>query len=218
MRSKLLTSLVMLIMSVSLMAQNVAINGVVVDKIGPVIGASVLEKGTTNGTMTDLDGKFSLTVKPGATIVISSIGYSTREIAVNGQTSFSVTLEEDSEFLDEVVVVGYGTMKKSDLSGSSVSMKEEDLKGTIVSSLDQTLQGRAAGVQAVQTSGAPGSSSSIRVDRLQSTQTQNLSTSSTVSSYRAEVHVVRTSVSVMRSVTVPFPPSPLFQQSTLPIS
>lgn len=163
MRSKLLTSLVMLIMSVSLMAQNVAINGVVVDKIGPVIGASVLEKGTTNGTMTDLDGKFSLTVKPGATIVISSIGYSTREIAVNGQTSFSVTLEEDSEFLDEVVVVGYGTMKKSDLSGSSVSMKEEDLKGTIVSSLDQTLQGRAAGVQAVQTSGAPGSSSSIRV-------------------------------------------------------
>lgn len=154
-----------LAMSVSLMAQNVAVSGVVVDKVGPVIGASVLEKGNTgNGTMTDLDGKFSLTVKSGSTIVISSIGYKTEEILVDGsRTAFNITLSEDAEFLDEVVVVGYGTMKKSDLSGASVSMKEEDLRGTIVSSLDQTLQGRAAGVQAVQTSGAPGSSSSIRV-------------------------------------------------------
>lgn len=154
-----------LAMSVSLMAQNVAVSGVVVDKVGPVIGASVLEKGNTgNGTMTDLDGKFSLTVKSGSTIVISAIGYKTEEILVDGsRTAFNVTLSEDAEFLDEVVVVGYGTMKRSDLSGASVSMSEESLKGSVISSLDQSLQGRAAGVQAVTTSGAPGSSSSIRV-------------------------------------------------------
>lgn len=164
MRSKLLTCLVALVTSVSLMAQNVTIKGVVTDKIGPVVGASVLEKGNqSNGTVTDLDGGFSLTVKSNATIVISSIGYTTREIQVNGQTSIDIVLTEDNEFLDEVVVVGYGTMKRSDLSGASVSMNEESLKGSVISSLDQSLQGRAAGVQAVTTSGAPGSSSSIRV-------------------------------------------------------
>lgn len=164
MRSKLLTCLLALAMSVSLMAQNVTVKGVVVDKIGPVIGASVLEKGNeSNGTVTDLDGVFSLTVKSGATIVISSIGYTTQEIAVNGRTTIDITLTEDSEFLDEVVVVGYGTMKKSDLAGASVSMKEDDIKGSIITNLDQSLQGRAAGVTAVSTSGAPGSSSSIRV-------------------------------------------------------
>ncbi len=96
-------------------------------------------------------------------IEISSIGYKTQEITVGTQTNFTVTLSEDNEFLDEVVVVGYGSMKKSDLAGASVSMKESDLKGSIISSLDQSLQGRAAGVTAVTTSGAPGSSSSIRV-------------------------------------------------------
>lgn len=130
---------------------------------GPVIGASVIEKGTTNGTMTDNDGHFTLTVSKGAVIEISSIGYKTQEITVGAQTNFTVTLSEDNEFLDEVVVVGYGSMKKSDLAGASVSMKESDLKGSIISSLDQSLQGRAAGVTAVTTSGAPGSSSSIRV-------------------------------------------------------
>ena len=133
------------------------------DQTGPVIGASVIEKGTTNGTMTDNDGHFTLTVSKGAVIEISSIGYKTQEITVGAQTNFTVTMSEDNEFLDEVVVVGYGSMKKSDLAGASVSMKESDLKGSIISSLDQSLQGRAAGVTAVTTSGAPGSSSSIRV-------------------------------------------------------
>ncbi len=104
-----------------------------------------------------------ITVKPGATLVFSSIGYATQEVVVGNQTQINVLLKEDTEFLDEVVVVGYGTMKRSDLSGASVSMKEEDLKGSIITNLDQSLQGRAAGVSAVQTSGAPGSSSSIRV-------------------------------------------------------
>lgn len=146
-----------------MMAQKVPVSGTVSDQTGPVIGASVIEKGTTNGTMTDNDGHFTLTVSKGAVIEISSIGYKTQEITVGAQTNFTVTLSEDNEFLDEVVVVGYGSMKKSDLTGASVSMKESDLKGSIISSLDQSLQGRAAGVTAVTTSGAPGSSSSIRV-------------------------------------------------------
>ena len=150
-------------LSISMVAQKVPVSGTVSDQTGPVIGASVIEKGTTNGTMTDNDGHFTLTVSKGAVIEISSIGYKTQEITVGAQTNFTVTLSEDNEFLDEVVVVGYGSMKKSDLAGASVSMKESDLKGSIISSLDQSLQGRAAGVTAVTTSGAPGSSSSIRV-------------------------------------------------------
>ena len=163
MKSKLFTCLAMLLLSFSLMAQTKQVSGTVVDKVGPVAGASVIEKGTQNGAVTDLDGKWSLSVPQGATIVISSIGYKDVELLVGSQNVYNATLQEDRQLLDEVVVVGYGTMKRSDLSGSSVSMNEESLRGSIVSSLDQTLQGRAAGVTAVQTSGAPGSSSSIRV-------------------------------------------------------
>jgi TonB-linked SusC/RagA family outer membrane protein len=163
MKQKLLTCLLTLLASVSLMAQNVTVTGAVSDQTGPVIGASVFEKGTGNGAVTDLDGKFSISVKPGATLVFSSIGYATQEIPIGSQRVFNIFLQEDKEYLDEVVVVGYGSMKRSDLSGASVSMKEEDLKGSIITNLDQSLQGRAAGVSAVQTSGAPGSSSSIRV-------------------------------------------------------
>lgn len=163
MKGKLFSCLVLMFLSISMMAQKVPVSGTVSDHTGPVIGASVIEKGTTNGTMTDNDGHFTLTVSKGAVIEISSIGYKTQEITVGAQTNFTVTLSEDNEFLDEVVVVGYGSMKRSDLAGASVSMKESDLKGSIISSLDQSLQGRAAGVTAVTTSGAPGSSSSIRV-------------------------------------------------------
>lgn len=163
MKGKLFSCLVLMFLSISMVAQKVPVSGTVSDQTGPVIGASVIEKGTTNGTMTDNDGRFTLTVSKGAVIEISSIGYKTQEITVGAQTNFTVTLSEDNEFLDEVVVVGYGSMKKSDLAGASVSMKESDLKGSIISSLDQSLQGRAAGVTAVTTSGAPGSSSSIRV-------------------------------------------------------
>ena len=163
MKQKFVTFMLALLATAALFAQNKTVTGVVTDNVGPVIGASVMEKGTGNGVITDLDGRYEITVKPGATLVFSSIGYATQEIAVGSQSVINVQFSEDAEFLDEVVVVGYGTMKRSDLSGASVSMKEEDLKGSIISSLDQSLQGRAAGVSAVQTSGAPGSSSSIRV-------------------------------------------------------
>ncbi|MGM9752984.1 MAG: SusC/RagA family TonB-linked outer membrane protein [Candidatus Cryptobacteroides sp.] len=163
MKSKLFTCLAMLFLSFSLMGQTKVVKGVVSDNVGPVYGASVLEKGTMNGAITDLDGNFSLSVPKGAVIVVSSIGFKDVEILIGDQDVYNVTLEEDRLLLDDVVVVGYGVMKKSDFSGASASMKESDLKATIVSSLDQSLQGRVAGVQAVQTSGAPGSSSAIRV-------------------------------------------------------
>lgn len=140
------------------------IKGKVVDAAGEtVIGANVLEKGTTNGVITDIDGNFVLNVSSGATLEISYIGYVTQTIKVTNQTSLHIVLKEDSETLDEVVVVGYGTMKKSDLSGASVSVGEDAIKGSVITNLDQSLQGRAAGVSAVSTSGAPGSSSSICV-------------------------------------------------------
>ncbi len=162
MKQKFVTFMLALLATTALFAQN-KVTGKVSDDQGPAIGVSVMEKGTNNGVITDMDGNYVITVKPGATLVFSSIGYANQEIVVGSQSVINVLLKEDAEFLDEVVVVGYGTMKRSDLSGSSVSMKEEDLKGSIITNLDQSLQGRAAGVTAVQTSGAPGSSSSIRV-------------------------------------------------------
>ena len=140
------------------------ITGTVVDASGPIIGASVVVKGTSNGVVTDFDGNFQLNASPGQTLVVSYVGYLKKEVKVTAnQTNIQITLEEDKQLLDEVVVVGYGTMKKSDLSGASVSLGEQALKGSVITSLDQSLQGRATGVTAVTTSGAPGSSSYIRV-------------------------------------------------------
>ena len=164
MKQKLVSFMLALLATTALFAQNKTVTGRVTDQSGQgVIAASVMEKGTANGVVTDFDGNYSITVKAGATLEFSSIGYAAQEIAVGAQSVINVVLSEDTQLLDEIVVVGYGTMKRSDLSGASVSMKEEDLKGSIITSLDQSLQGRAAGVSAVQTSGAPGSSSSIRV-------------------------------------------------------
>ena len=164
MKHKLLTIMLAFLATATGLFAQVRVTGTVTDDTGyGVIGASVMEKGTQNGAVTDIDGKYVITVRPGATLVFSSIGYATQEVAVGSRSVVDVLLALDTELLDEVVVVGYGTMKRSDLSGASVSMREEDLKGSIITNLDQSLQGRAAGVSAVQTSGAPGSSSSIRV-------------------------------------------------------
>ena len=132
------------------------VTGTVSDAMGPVIGASVVVKGTSNGVATDLEGNFTLQVNQGQTLVVSYIGFLTKEITVGSQSHYDIILEEDKKVLDEVVVVGYGTMKKSDISGASVSLGENAVKGSIITSLDQSLQGRAAGVTAVSTSGAPG--------------------------------------------------------------
>ncbi|KKN83408.1 hypothetical protein LCGC14_0299430 [marine sediment metagenome] len=145
--------------------QQTLIEGTVLDsKDQPLPGASIVEKGTTNGTQTDFDGKFSLEVQDEkGVLVISYLGFSTREVSIDGQTNISVKLEEDAAGLDEVVVVGYGSVKKSDLTGSVSSVSSEDLVAFPVIDATQALQGRAAGVTVQSTNGAPGSDYSIQI-------------------------------------------------------
>lgn len=144
-------------------AQQVLVSGNIVDDTGvSVIGASVLEKGTTNGTITDIDGKFSISVSKESTLVVSFVGYSTQEIPVQGKTFFDIVLKEDSEVLDEVVVVGYGTMKKNDLTGAISSVSAKDLGKQPSSSLGAALQGRATGLQVI-SNGAPGDNVSMKI-------------------------------------------------------
>ena len=118
------------------------ITGTVVDAQGPVIGASVVEKGKTgNGVITDFDGKFTLNVNPGATIVVSYVGYQTQEIKVGNQSSINITLKEDDALLEEVVVVGYGTMRKKDLTGSVVQIDPSKIADQNPGSVQDLLRG-----------------------------------------------------------------------------
>ena len=145
----------------SVWAQN-AIRGSVVDSGNePVIGAAVLVPGTTNGVTTNLDGQFEIRVAPGTTLEVSCIGYvSQRVAAANGMV---VVLQDDAEMLEETVVIGYGVQRKSDLTGSVASVREDDLKNRSTSDAAAALQGKAAGVQVIQASGAPGKAAAIRV-------------------------------------------------------
>ena len=128
--------------------QTINVTGTVNDALGPVIGASVVEKGNSgNGTITDMDGKFSLRVPSDATLVISFVGYATQEIPLNGRTSISVNLKEDTEMLQEVVVVGFGTQKKVNLTGSIGIADAKDLEARPVSNATQALQGLVPGLQ-----------------------------------------------------------------------
>ena len=140
------------------------ISGVVNDEFGPVAGANVIIKGTTNGTMTDMDGNFTITNVPeGAILQVSFIGYLTKELPVGNQTTFTVMLTEDSQALEEVVVVGYGVQRKSDVTGSiSVTKADEMLKQQSFSALDG-LKGKASGVNIFSNSGQPGGSSRVMI-------------------------------------------------------
>lgn len=144
--------------------QSTPVTGVVTSQTDgePMIGVSVLVKGTGNGTITDLNGNYSIKASNGQTLVFSYIGYQDLELTVTKMV-MNVTLKEDTKLLDEVVVVGYGTMKRSDLTGSVVSVSGDDLKKSVITSLDQALQGRAAGVQVTQNSGAPGGGISVNI-------------------------------------------------------
>lgn len=146
-------------------AQDLTVTGTVTDNFGPVIGASIVVEGTSNGCITDLDGKFSLTGVPAnGTLVFSYIGYQTQKIAVNGKTSISVKLAEDTQLLQEVVVVGYGVQRKSDLTGAVASVKAGDaLKNTPSGNVSDALQGRMAGVSVLSGSGDPSQDNTIRV-------------------------------------------------------
>lgn len=145
--------------------QQKQVSGVVVDTNGdPVIGANIVEKGTTNGTISDLEGRFHLNVAPGATLVITYIGYIPQEVKVDGRSFLTITLHEDSEVLDEVVVIGYGTMRKKDLTGAVTAVKGDELASRKTTQLSTALQGAIAGVTVTRDNNAPGAAAgSIRV-------------------------------------------------------
>lgn len=164
-KKNLMLSMLMLLMPLSLLAQEIKVQGVVKDPTGEtVIGATVMQKGTNNGAVTDVDGNFTLTVPSNATLTISYIGYATQEIAVNGKTEFSIVMEDDSQALNEVVVVGYGTMDKKELTSAIAHVGEKDF--LTVSSLDPSMmiQGKVAGVSITNTgSGDPNNQASIQI-------------------------------------------------------
>ena len=155
-------------------AQSVMVKGVVKDTSGEaIIGASVLEKGTTNGTITDFDGNFALNVSKNAVLVVSFVGYKNEEIPVAGKSSLKITLKEDSKALEEVVVIGYGSTRKSDVTGSIASVGGEKLREMPATNITYALQNRVAGVDMSQTSSAPGASMQIRIRGTRSLNASN---------------------------------------------
>lgn len=160
------TVMILLFLCMSVMtaqAQTNTVKGTVNGSDGPVIGATVKVKGSSTGVVTDYDGNYTIKVKPGDVLTFSYLGMSTKEVKVGKQTKIDVTLVEDDKLLDEVVVVGYGKMKRSDLTGSVVSVNSKAIEKSVPTSVDQVLQGRAAGVQIQANTGTPGGSSSIRI-------------------------------------------------------
>ena len=152
-----------LLLPLCLLAQNIKIHGVVKDETGePIIGASVMQKGTTNATVTDLDGNFDMTVPSDGTITITYLGYATKNVAVNGRQNLDIALTQNSKQLNEVVVIGYGTMRKSDLTGSIGSLDSKKLNDQPVANIGQALQGKVAGLQVVD-AGKPGDNVSIKI-------------------------------------------------------
>ena len=139
------------------------ITGTVVDATGPVIGASVMEKGTSNGTITDFDGNFTLSVKPGATIVVSFIGFETQEIVVDNRENFQITMKDDNAVLEEVVVIGYGVQKKKLVTGATVQVKGEDIAKLNTTNALAAMQSQTPGVQIVQSSGQAGSGYKVNI-------------------------------------------------------
>jgi iron complex outermembrane receptor protein len=157
--------LVGMLMALSVSAQSVRrISGTIMDAAGEaVIGATVAVKGSTAGTVTDIDGKFQLEVEDAAVLLISYIGYATQEISVAGKAIVDVVMKEDDQLLSELVVIGYGTMKKSDLTGSIATIGEKDFRKGLVSNVSSLITGKVAGVQIVSNGGRAGDGNTIRI-------------------------------------------------------
>ena len=150
-------------MPFSLHAQNITVKGTVSAADGPIIGATVKVKGAQGGVVTDFDGNYTISAQSNATLVFSYVGFETKEVKVGGKRQIDVTLVEDETLLNEVVVVGYGTMRKSDLTGAVTQVDNKAFEKSVSTSIDQVLQGRAAGVQIQANTGTPGGSSTIRI-------------------------------------------------------
>ena len=164
-RSITLLLLMFILGSVSAQNQSLNVKGTVRDAMGdPIIGATILQQGSTYGTISNKDGEFSLSVPDKSVLEISFVGYQTKIVKVTAQKrEFHIVLEDDMQVLADVVVVGYGVQKKSDLTSSISTIKSEQLSSTSITSLDQGIQGRAAGVAVLNTSGQPGAGTSIRI-------------------------------------------------------
>lgn len=155
---------ILLMNRTAIQQKGTVITGIVEDVSGmPIIGANVTIKGTMKGTITDVDGKFTLEVGEGAVLIVSYIGYVEQSVSVGKQSSITVTLKEDTQALDEVVVVGYGTFKKSDLTGAITQVKGEEIANLPLRSAADALQGKAAGVTITANSGSPGSLGDVRI-------------------------------------------------------
>ena len=152
------------IMGASVFAQGgYSVKGVVVDNVGPIVGATVIEQGTTNGVSTGLDGDYVLNVSSANAVVeVSCIGYATQTFTAS-QMPATITLAEDALFLDDVVVIGYGTVKKEDMTGSVSTVKADEINKGMISSPADLLKGKSAGVVVTPGGGAPGSGSTIRI-------------------------------------------------------
>ena len=162
--SRMLAFVFALIVPILASAQEVSIRGVVKDNSGsPLPGVNVIVEGTTNGTITNMDGQYQIKAPSDATLTFSFIGFDNQSQPINGRQVIDVVLEEESLDIDEIVVVGYGQMKRSDLTGSVVSVNDAAIKKSVPTSIDQVLQGRAAGVQIQANTGTPGGSSTIRI-------------------------------------------------------
>ena len=158
----LLLWVVGMLLSVQVFAQGLTVKGVVKDNTGMgVIGANILVKGTTNGTITDFDGNFTLEAKKGDVIVISFIGYKTQELPA--AATMNVTLQDDTEVLDDVVVIGYGSVKKNDATGSVTAIKPDKISKGVTTSPQDMITGKIAGVNVVSTGGTPGAGATIRI-------------------------------------------------------
>ena len=162
--SKMITfALFCLLTQLSLAQQNV-VEGTVTDQNGnPLLGVNVIQKNTSNGTATDFDGNFQLNVPQDGILVFSFIGFETKEVAVDQRQRVDVVLSEDSESLDEVVLIGYGTQQRQDVNGSVSSIESDEIENIPQVSIDQLMQGRASGVTISQNSGKPGSAVSVRI-------------------------------------------------------
>ena len=161
-QKRYLLMLLAFLMSVATFAQKQNFSGTVIDAMGePVIGASVVQKGTSNGAITDLDGQFTISAEPGATLVISFVGYTTQELKAS--PNMRVVLNDDTQLLNDVVVIGYGVQKKSVVTASIAKVSSDDLDGKTRLRADDALKGLAAGVNVTSASGQPGSQSMIRV-------------------------------------------------------
>lgn len=156
------------------LAKAQTVSGTVSDANGPLPGASVLVKGTTNGTQTDFDGNYTLDgIDDTATLVFSYIGYRTVEMPVNGRSTINVTLQEDAQALDEVVIIGYGQTTVKDATGAVAAVTSEDFNGGIIASPEQLIQGKTAGVQITQASGEPGAGVNLRIRGSNSIRSNN---------------------------------------------